>query len=273
MWGKRREKKKNERTSPEWGALCYHGNSSDVRAGIMWLLIESVEERANKTGTITHTQGDGQSSCYTHAHSYTHKHTHTYTHTHTHTHTHTQHTNKNICIHTQTHSRSATLNKKQTDYTLREQFYNPDSGNSSQFYKCSRVGMQNVQSQCLLDNLGAERGNNVEQLGAETSTRVSSRWLRTTSVTCRPDSEEHKHYLISDNHNQDITGWICVFCILHTLTHVWQSTSNMHADMHTIVRHNTHTSTHTPTHTHTHTHKHTSSRHLPHILHWELKHC
>ena len=220
----------------------------------MWLLIESVEERANKTGTITHTQGDGQSSCYTHAHSHSHTHTHTLT-------LNTQ--TKNICIHTQSHSRSATLNKKQTDYTLREQFYNLDSGNSSQFYKCSRVGMQNVQPQCLPDNLGAEQGNNVEQRGAETSTRVASQWLRTTSVTRRPDSEERKHYLISDNHNQDITGWICVFCIPHTLTHVWQSTSNVHADMHTIVRHNTHT----------HAHKHTSSRHLPHILHWELKHC
>lgn len=53
---KRCEKKKNpQRTlSPEWGALGYHRNRPDVRACIMWLLIESVKEPI-KQGTITHT--------------------------------------------------------------------------------------------------------------------------------------------------------------------------------------------------------------------------
>lgn len=55
---------KNEHTSPERRALRYHGNSPDVRARIMWLLIESVKEPI-KQGTITHTQRDGLSSGYT----------------------------------------------------------------------------------------------------------------------------------------------------------------------------------------------------------------
>lgn len=107
-------KKKNERTSPEWGALCYHGNSADVRACIMWLLIDSVEEWANKTGTITHTQGDGQSSGYTH------------TSVCTRTHTYTKSTNKSIYIYTwPTHSNGSILNEKKTaDDGLEEHFYN-----------------------------------------------------------------------------------------------------------------------------------------------------
>lgn len=148
MWKERKkEKKKNETHLPEWGALCYHGNSSDVRAGIMWLLIESVEERANKTGTITHTQGDGGSSCYTHAH----------------TNAYSRHINKSICtLVEQTHSHSSTLNKKQTGDKVCEYFYNPDSGKSSHFYKGSWFGMQDVQIQRLPNNLGTwDRGNSL----------------------------------------------------------------------------------------------------------------
>lgn len=108
------ERRKKERTSPEWGALCYHGNSADVRACIMWLLIDSVEEWANKTGTITHTQGDGQSSGYTH------------TSVCTRAHTYTKSTNKSIYIYTwPTYSNGSILNEKKTaDDGLEEHFYN-----------------------------------------------------------------------------------------------------------------------------------------------------
>lgn len=53
---KRGEKRKKKWThSLEWGAKGYHGNSPDVRACIMWLLIASGKEQI-KQETITHTQ-------------------------------------------------------------------------------------------------------------------------------------------------------------------------------------------------------------------------
>ena len=102
MWGK---EKKKQRTSPEWGALRYHGNSSDVRAGIMWLLIESVEEQANKTGTISHTHSETARARVTCMFAYARAPA--------------PHTNKGMWLHTcthtgPTHSSSSTVNEKQT---------------------------------------------------------------------------------------------------------------------------------------------------------------
>lgn len=99
-------------------------------------------------------------------------------------------------------------------------------------------------------------------LSAKTSTRASPRWLWTTSLTLRPDNEERKHYLISTATTR-ISPAESACSAFHTL---WPMSDKVHQTC-------TLTCTLLCVTTHTHTSVHTSSRHLPHILHWELKHC
>lgn len=170
----------------------------------MWLLIESVEERANKTGTITHTQGDGQSSGYTHACICTL--------------THTLDTQikayGNTLVYTHklpTHCSCPILNKSQTYDKLHEPFL---QSRLSKFVTLLQglLIWNAKRAICLITLVLRNEAITWTLIAQHLNFNASVPWMtadhKSDSWQCGAQTQPHRH-----NHNQDIAGRICMFCI------------------------------------------------------------